>query len=97
MQVSQRVVLDILWAEYIFINDEGIMVCHKEWLLTCDHYMYPIISALKLYIFQSLKNEPRQPYHTKVLKWSLLNPGLSSERIGYRIIILPRHFQEITQ
>ena len=35
MQASQRVVLDILRAEDILINDEGIMVCHTEWLLTC--------------------------------------------------------------
>ena len=30
----KRVVRDILWAENIFPNDEGIMVCHTEWLFT---------------------------------------------------------------
>ena len=28
----KSVILDILWAEDIFLNDESVMICNKEWL-----------------------------------------------------------------
>ena len=79
------------------------MVCHKDWLLTCVSPHVPNyqcteiihLSAAKRIYNVILKEESRQPYHTKVLKWTHLNPGLSLERIGLRIIILLRNFLAI--
>ena len=101
MHASQRVVLDILRAEDIFLNDRGIMVCHKERLLSCVSLHVPnhVISALKLYIFQWLKKmlqyylissvKAAIPHQSSKMVTFLLNenPGLSLKRIGHQIII----------
>ena len=49
----------------IFLNDEGVVICHKEWMLTSVS-LHALISALKLCIkkFKILKVDTRWPYHT---------------------------------
>ena len=55
----KSVILDTLWAEDIFLNNEGIMICHKAWLLTgvslhapnyqCTEIIHPSIAQKMFY------------------------------------------------
>ena len=51
MQVSQKCNHFYFWAEDIFLNDEGIIICHNKWLVISVSLQALAISPKKLYTF----------------------------------------------